>query len=98
MNKTKKYLAIGHWGDSKNTSCVASAAYTMKDFRDDLGGNDFIPYVILSEKKLGEIEKADEMELFYIVKKLTSNYRKWNEICDYIEQCWEIMEEKLARA
>jgi len=37
------------------------------------------------------------MELFYIVKKLTSNYRKWNEVCEYINQCWEIMEEKLAR-
>ena len=94
----KKYLAIGHWDDSKNTTCVASTAHTMNDFRDDLGGNGFVPYVILSEKKLKEIEKAKDMELFYIVKKLTSNYRKWNEICEYINQCWEIMEEKLARA
>ena len=94
----KKFLAIGHWGDSKNTTCVASTARTMKDFRDNLGGNDFIPYVILSEKKLKEIESADGMDLFYIVKKLTTNYRKWNEICDYIEQCFEIMKERFEKA
>lgn len=94
----KKFLAIGHWGDSKNTTCVASTANTMKDFRDDLGGNDFIPYVILSERKLDEIKNADGMQLFCIVKKLTTNYRKWNEICDYIEQCFEIMEERFGKA
>lgn len=94
----KKYIAIGHWNDSKNTTCVAMSCYTIKHFRDNLGGNGFTPYVIISEKKMEVLRNTDEFEVFDEVKKMTSNYRKWSEICDYINQCFDVMEDKLARA
>lgn len=94
----KKYLAIGHFGDSQNMTSVAMVATTKKTFREDLGGNDFIPYCIISEKKMEVLKQVSDMDLFDEVKKLTSNYRKWNDICDYVEQCMDIMEDKMARA
>lgn len=94
----KKFIAIGHFDDSENMTSVAMCANNMKNFRQDLGGNGFIPWVIISEKKLEVLKNADCMALFDEVKKLTTNYRKWNDICEYIEQCLDIMEEKLARA
>lgn len=94
----RKYIAIGHFKDSKNITSVAMKENTMKDFRDDCGGNEFIPMVILTEKKMETIKKTDEFHLYDEVKKMTSNYRKWNDICDYIEQCFDIMEEKMEKA
>lgn len=91
----KTYLAIGHFRDEDNTRCVALKTTTRKNFVDNLGGNAFVPYAIISEKKLAVLEKLvkedDPFGLFEEVKKLTSNYRKWNELCDYIEQCVDIM-------
>lgn len=94
----KKYIAIGHFDDSKNMTSVAMSCTTNKSFRENLGGNGFIPYVVISEKKMEILKNVSDMELFDEVKKLTSNYRRWNDLCDYIEQCFDIMEEKLARA
>lgn len=94
----KRYIAIGHFGDDKNTTCVACTASSIKNFRQDLGGNDFIPYVVISEKKMEILRNTNEFDLFDEVKKLTSNYRVWNEVCEYIEQCFDIMEERFARA
>lgn len=37
-------------------------------------------------------------DLFNEVKKMTTNYRRWDDITEYIEQCFDIMEEKMARA
>lgn len=94
----KKYLAIGHWYDSENIVSVAMETTSIKNFRDNLGGNGFIPFVIISEKKMEILKNIDSFDLFDEVKKMTGNYRKWNDICDYIEQCFDIMEEKLANA
>ena len=95
----KKFLAIGHWMENKNaTFCVAMQATTKKDFRDNLGGNGFVPYVVISEKKMEILRNVSEFELFEEVKKMTSNYRKWDVVCDYIDQCFDIMEEKMANA
>lgn len=97
----RKYLAIGHFTDSKNITSVAMKNNTMKDFRDDLGGNGFVPYVILTEKKMTEIEKyIDDIDfdLFKEVQKLTTNYRKWNDITEYIGQCFDIMQERMSAA
>jgi len=93
----KKYLAIGHFDDSENMTSVAMECTTMKSFRENLGGNGFIPYVVISEKKMEILKNTDSFNLFDEVKKLTTNYRVWNDICEYIEQCFDIMEEKLAR-
>ena len=95
----KKFLAIGHWRENKNaTICVAMQATTKKDFRDNLGGNGFVPYVVISEKKMEILRNVSDFELFAEVKKMTSNYRKWDVVCDYIDQCFDIMEEKMANA
>lgn len=94
----KKYLAIGHFDDSKNMVSVAMKATSNKSFRETLSGNGFIPYVVISEKKMEVLKNVNSFDLFDEVKKMTSNYRRWNDICDYIEQCFDIMEEKMQNA
>ena len=94
----KKYLAIGHFNDSENMVSVAMQASTIKNFRENLDGNGFVAWAIISEKKMETLKNADCFELFEEVKKLTSNYRRWNDITDYIEQCFDIMEEKMLKA
>lgn len=94
----KKYIAIGHWEGSQNTTSVAMMTSTMANFKDDLKGNGFKAYVVLTEKTFNEIKNMDCFEIFERVKKLTSNWRKYNEIVDYIEQCADIMENRLASA
>ena len=94
----KKYIAIGHWNDSKNMTSVAMKCNTNKNFRENLAGNGFIPYVVISEKKMEILKNTNDFDLFDEVKKMTSNYRIWNNICKYIEQCFDIMEEKMENA
>lgn len=98
----KTYAAIGHFKDSENMISVAMTANTKKDFMHDLYGNEFVPYVVLTEsmiEKLRVIIAADEcFGVFEQVKKLTTNYRVWNEVTDYIEQCFDLIEERLAAA
>lgn len=94
----KKYIAIGHWRDSKNITCVASTQNTMKDFRNDLINNEFVAYVVLTEKKFETVKNATSLELFKEVQKLTSNYHVWENVTDYIKECLDIIEEKMARA
>lgn len=98
----KKYIAIGTWRDdsNKNLTSVALSTYNMTSFRDDLNGNGFIPWTIISEKKFETLLSVvdDGMELFNEVKKLTSNYRRWDLLVDYVEQCIDIMQERLNNA
>lgn len=94
----KKYIAIGHWNDNKNMTSVAMKCNTNKNFRENLAGNGFIPYVVISEKKMEILKNTNDFDLFDEVKKMTSNYRIWNNICEYIEQCFDIMEEKMENA
>lgn len=91
----KKYLAIGHWSDSKEISCIASTQNTMKDFRNDLINNAFVAYVVLTEKKLEKLKNTNSFEIFNEVQKLTSNYHVWENVTDYIMQCFDIIEEKM---
>lgn len=37
----KKYIAIGHFDDSENTTCVAESTTSIKSFRSDCIGNGF---------------------------------------------------------
>ena len=91
----KKYIAIGHWEGNDNTTSVAAFNVNKKSFKQTLKSNCFIPYVIITEKRMTEIKELNGCELFNEVKKMTSNYRKWDEVTDYIEQCFDIMEENL---
>ena len=93
----KKYVAIGHWYNSHNTTCAVGEANSVAEFRADLKCNGFRTYVVLSDRKLAECKNASEFELFDIIKKLTTNYRKWNEVADYVEQCMDIIEFKFGR-
>lgn len=96
----KKYIAIGTWKDdeTKRLTSVAHSNNNMSEFRQDLKGNGFTPWVVLSEKKFQLLGNTDGMELYDEVKKLTSDYWRWNTICEYIEQCWDIMEGRMAQA
>lgn len=89
----KKYIAIGHWKENENVTCVSHKNNSLKDFRNDLGGNGFIPWMILTEKSFQEI--LNGAEVWEMVKKKVTNYRKWNLVTDYIEQCLDIMEERM---
>ena len=98
----KAYVAIGHFKDSENMISVAMTAYTKKDFMTDLVGNEFVQYVVLTERmieKLRTAAAADEaFGIYEQVKKLTTNYRVWNDVTDYIEQCFDIIEERIKTA
>jgi hypothetical protein len=94
----KKYIAIGHWEGSQNTTSVVMMNNTIEDFKLDLKGNAFKAYAVLTEKTFNEIKAMGCLEIYDRVKKLTSNWRKYNEITDYIEQCADIIEDRLAIA
>lgn len=65
----------------------------------DCYGNEFVPYVVITEKTFERLSKrSDELATWEIVKKLTSNYRVWNAVADYIEQCFDLMAKKLRTA
>lgn len=94
----RKYLAIGHFKESENMVSVAMVATSVKSFKENCAGNAFVPYVVITEQKLEVLKNTDCLDLFEEVKKLTTNYRKWNDITDYIEQCMDIMDERMAMA
>lgn len=98
----KAYIAIGHFKGNQNTVSAAMTANTKKDFIGNLFGNEFIPYAVLTEgmvQKFHDILAADDcFGVYDQVKKLTSNYRVWNEVADYIEQCFDIIEAKIQAA
>lgn len=89
----KKFIAIGHWDYSKNITCVVSDADTRKEFEHDLKGNGFIAWMVLSEKKLSEYKAADFIDRMDMI-----SYRNRHamDIRDYLDECMDIIENKLA--
>lgn len=95
----KVYAAIGHYKADKNLTCVALTQNTKKDFMRDCYGNDFVPYVVLTEQAIDKLAIcASSDEVFDMVKKMTSNHRVWNDVTDYIDQCFDILTEKVGAA
>ena len=94
----KKYLAIGHFKGSENMVSIAEQTNSVKAFRDDLRGNAFVPYMIITESKMNILKSANTESVFEEVKKSVSNYRVWLDVADYIAQCFEIIEAKFANA
>lgn len=94
----KKYIAIGHWYNSQNTTSTADVARTKASFAQELVGNGFRAYVVLTEECFKALKNMDGMDIYETLKKLTSNFRKVGEATDYIEQCYDLMKEKLAKA
>lgn len=92
----KIYVAIGHFKGNENITSIAEDQTTKKAFMADCYGNEFVPYVVITENMLEKLLGcADNIEIFDQVKKMTSNYRVWDEVTDYIEQCADIIKEKV---
>lgn len=90
------YAAIGHFKDSKNITCVALTQATKKAFMNDCYGNEFVPYVVLTEKMLSKIQSS--ADIYEQVKKMTTNYRVWNDVADYLTECLDIITDKVENA
>lgn len=94
----KKYIAIGHWDGNEDTTSTACTEETKAKFMETLKLNGFRAYVVLTEKTFYEMKEMNCFDIYEKVEKLSSNWRKYNEITDYIEQCMDIMSDKLAKA
>jgi hypothetical protein len=65
----------------------------------DCYGNDFVPYVVITEQAIDKLAIcASSDEVFEMAKKMTSNHRVWNDITDYIDQCFDILMDKVGAA
>lgn len=91
----KKFVAVGHWAVNKNTTSVAEQGRTKADFAEMLKFNGFVAYSIISEEVFRSMKEMDCFAIYDAVKAVTPNYRKYNEVTDYIEQCYDIMETRL---
>lgn len=94
----KKYIAIGHFKGNQNITSVAMSNNNMEEFKADCKGNAFVAWAIITEKRMATLKETAAWDLFDEVKKITSDYRRWNDVTEYIEQCMDIMEDKMARA
>lgn len=95
----KMYVAIGHFKDSKNITCVAMMQTTKKAFMADCYGNEFVPYVVLTEKMLSKIQAyTDELDIYEQVKKMTTNYHVWNDVTGYLGGCFDIIAARVEAA
>lgn len=92
-----KYIAIGHFKESENIVSVALTARSIKDMKEQCAGNTFVAWAVFSEKKVEMMKNLNSFDLYEEVKKSTTSYRRWNVVTDYVNQCMDIMEEKLAR-
>ncbi len=88
----KMYGAIGHFKESKNITFVTHKNHSMKDFKTDLKGNAFVPYMIVTSATMHAIR--NDADVWEMVKRKVTNYRKWEEVTEYIAQCFDIMEER----
>lgn len=62
-------------------------------------GNEFVPYVVLTEKTLNKIQACTySMDIFNQVAKMTTNYRVWEKVTDYLVQCSDIIADKVENA
>lgn len=90
------YAAIGHFKGNENITCVALTQTTKKAFMNDCYGNEFVPYVVLTEKMLNKIQSCTD--IYEQVKKMTTNYRVWNNVADYLTECLNIIADKVENA
>lgn len=88
----KKFAAIGHWKGTKNITCIVGDARTQNDFYGDCKGNGFVAYAILSEKKLEAYKAADFLDRHETLNNC------WHvlDVEEYLDQCMDIIESKLA--
>lgn len=89
----KRFIAIGRWQYSENITSVVADANTRKEFEIDVKCNGFIPYMIFSEKKFNKYKTAD---IFDKMEMISSRNRHAIDIEDYLNDCMDIIESKLA--
>lgn len=94
----KKYIAVGHFKWKDNLTSVAETQSNMAAFKNDLVGNEFVAYIVLTEEKFHEFAGLDQWQTYNKAKKSIRNWRKRDIVSDYIGQCYDIMEERLANA
>ena len=87
------YAAIGHFKGNENITCIALMQSSKKEFMTDCYGNEFVPYVVLTEKML-----TYSMDIFNQVAKMTTNYHVWEKVTDYLVQCSDIIADKVENA
>ena len=90
------YAAIGHFKGNENITCIALMQSSKKEFMTDCYGNEFVPYVVLTEKMLNKIQACTYS--YEQVKKMTTNYRVWNNVADYLTECLNIIADKVENA
>lgn len=90
------YAAVGHFKGNKNTVSVVFEQNTKKDFLKDCYGNAFVPYVIFTEAMLNKIFSYESrMDVYEQIQKMTTNYRVWSIITEYLTQAGYLITEKL---
>lgn len=98
-NNLNVYAAIGHFKGNENITCIALMQSSKKEFMTDCYGNEFVPYVVLTEKMLNKIQACTySMDIFDQVAKMTTNYRVWEKVTDYLVQCFDIITDKVENA
>ena len=90
------YAAIGHFKGNENITCIALMQSSKKEFMNDCYSNEFVPYVVLTEKMLSKIQSS--ADIYEQVKKMTTNYRVWNDVADYLTECLDIITDKVENA
>ncbi len=92
----KIYAAIGHFKGDKNIRSIVLTQNTRKDLMRDCVGNSFVAYVVLTEAMAEKLLSCEtSMDVFEQVKKLTTNYRVWNEVTDYITEAGYLITERI---
>jgi hypothetical protein len=93
----KIYAAIGHFKDSKNVVSVVFKQRTRKDFMTDCYCNGFTPYVVMTETMLNKIfnDCRNGSDVFDQVKKLTTNYRVWNIVTEYLTNAGYLITDRI---
>ena len=93
MKKMKVYAAVGHFKGCENMKAVAMKCNSKSNFVADLRGNEFVPYIVITENMLEKLKTMDNWELYKQVRKMTTNYRLWNDLADYLIQCLDFVED-----
>lgn len=90
--KNDEVIATGYNGSPRGEANCCD----KKAFMNDCYGNEFVPYVVLTEKMLSKIQSCTD--IYEQVKKMTTNYRVWNNVADYLTECLNIIADKVENA
>ncbi len=96
----KKYIALGHF-KGKTKESITSIVITQvnkKAALNDCYGNEFVPFVVITEEAFYNLDSGDVYNVFQAVKKMTTNYRVWDLVAQYLVDCRAIIIDNLNKA